>query len=525
MEAEYEERFGNVNENRITKEEVKKALKNEERESTGMDGIFVEMLQSGDISMLKWLVRVMNVCWMEGRVPQDWQDSCLVPIYKGKGDRAQCNNYRGISLLSVVGKVYGKVLIERVKMLTEEIISEEQGGFRKGRGCVDQVFTLRTLIEKHREKKKDLFVCFMDLEKAYDKVSRSKLWEVLEEYDINGKLLKGIKYFYRNSRACVRVNRNVSDYFNVDVGLRQGCVMSPWLFNVFMDSVIRRMDRVGKGAEVREQGGDNWDVSLLLFADDTVLVSDTGEGLEGLVTDFERICTERGLKINPKKSKVMWLKNERREDIDELMEWPGVQLEGQWLERVHNFRYLGMDIGDEGDMNAEINHRIAEGMKGLGGLKEIWKRGSLTREVKLRMFESICIPAVLYGCETWMVNRMVRRKVCVFEMNGLRAICDLSRRDRVRNVRIREICNWNKSLVTRVEQGVLKWFGHVNRMDDERLARKLFVSEVVGERGRGRPRWRWMDGVGDILRSKGLTVEEGLMMVYDRNDWRRLVYG
>ena len=87
-----------------------------------------------------------------------------------------------------------------------------------------------------------------------------------------------------------------------------------------------------------------------------------------------------------------------------------------------------------------------------------------------------------------MVNRMVRRKVCVFEMNGLRAICDLSRRDRVRNVRIREICNWNKSLVTRVEQGVLKWFGHVNRMDDKRLARKLFVSEVVGERGRGRPR-------------------------------------
>ena len=75
------------------------------------------------------------------------------------------------------------------------------------------------------------------------------------DLDINGKLLKGIKSFYRNSRACVRVNRNVSDYFNVDVGLREGCVMSPWLFNVFMDSVIRRMDRVGKGAEVREQGG------------------------------------------------------------------------------------------------------------------------------------------------------------------------------------------------------------------------------------------------------------------------------
>src|ERR1044072_7454424 len=105
--------------------------------SAGMDGIYVEMIRVGAGVIVDWLVRMFNVCWGEGKVPQEWQDACIVPIYKGKGNKMVCKNYRGISLLSVVGKIYGRVSVSRVKELTRERVGEEQGGFREGRGCVD----------------------------------------------------------------------------------------------------------------------------------------------------------------------------------------------------------------------------------------------------------------------------------------------------------------------------------------------------------------------------------------------------
>lgn len=175
-------------ERNISKEEVEVAVRKVKKgKSAGMDGIYGEMIKEGPRELFDWLVRLFNVCWREGRVPQEWQDSCIVPLYKGKGDRMVCKNYRGISLLSVIGKIYGKVLVRRMKELTSGGMGEEQGGFREGRGCVDQVFTLRLIAEKLREKNKMGYVCFLDLEKAYDRVCRRKLFEILKEMGLKGK--------------------------------------------------------------------------------------------------------------------------------------------------------------------------------------------------------------------------------------------------------------------------------------------------------------------------------------------------
>ena len=142
----------------------------------------------------------------------------MVPIYKGKGERTECKNYRGISMLSIGGKVYGRVLVDRVVKETEGRISDEQGGFRKGRGCVDQVFALRNVSEKNLEKQKDLYLGFMDLDKAYGKLDREGLWEVLRIYGVSGKLVQAVKSFYEESEACVRVCREESEWFDVRQG-------------------------------------------------------------------------------------------------------------------------------------------------------------------------------------------------------------------------------------------------------------------------------------------------------------------
>src|SRR6201990_623696 len=112
---------------------------------------------------------------------------------------------------------------------------------------MDHVFTLRIIEQKNIYQKQDVYMCFMDLEKAYDRVDRNKLWQVLSEYEIEEKVQEGIRALYRNSRACVRVNRMETEFFVVNNGLRQGCVMSPGLFNLFINKVVSKMDRVGKG--------------------------------------------------------------------------------------------------------------------------------------------------------------------------------------------------------------------------------------------------------------------------------------
>ena len=229
---------------------------------------------------------------------------CANILYKGS--KEECKNYRGISLLSIPGKVYGRIMIERVRNITESRIGEEQGGFRKGRGCIDQIFTLRMLVEKHLAKDRKMFAAFMDLEKAYDRVDWEALWEVLRIYGVGGKLLDALKDSYKGSKACVKYGGKISNYFDVGVGVRQGCVMSPWLFNVYMDGVIKEVKAKIAGAGVKMyESGDMWKVWTCLYADDAVLVAESESELQKVVNEFERVCTRRKLKVNVSKSKIM----------------------------------------------------------------------------------------------------------------------------------------------------------------------------------------------------------------------------
>ena len=506
----------------VEREEVVKALRKMKcGKAAGLDGIAVEFIKKGGDCVVDWLVRIFNVCMGRGEVPEDWRNACIVPLYKGKGDKGECSNYRGISLLSIPGKLYGRVLIERVKACTEHQIGEEQCGFRSGRGCVDQVFALKNVCEKYLDKQRDLYVAFMDLEKAYDRVDREALWKVLRIYGVGGKLLEAVRSFYQGCKACVRVGNEESDWFPVKVGLRQGCVMSPWLFNLFMDGVVREVNArvLERGASMQSVGDERaWEVSQLLFADDTALVADSSEKLQKLVTEFGKVCERRKLRVNVNKSKAI-----RFSRVEGQVDW-GVSLNGKKLEEVQCFRYLGVDLAANGSMEAEVSHRVGEGARVLGAMKNVWKERTISWRAKMGMFEGIVVPTILYGCEAWAIDRVVRRRVDVLEMKCLRNICGVRWFDRVSNVRVREMCGNKKSVVERAEEGVLKWFGHMERMSEERLTKKIYVSEVEGTRRRGRPNWRWKDGVKGILSGRGLSMQEGERSARNRVKWNDVVY-
>ena len=306
--------------------------------------------------------------------------------------------------------------------------------------------------------------------------------------------------------------------FDVKGGLRQECVMTPWIFNLYIGDIVRRMNREGKGAKLRN-GGEHEEVNVLLFADDTVIIAESEEELRELVSEFERECEMKGLKVNIGKTKTMKV-GEERMDNREILD---LRIRGEGVENVRKFKYLGVELMENGGMEEEVEHRMAEASRVIGALREIFKKG-VSREVKMRLYESIFVPTVLYGCESWVLNAKVRKKIEVVEMRILRDIANVRRIDRIRNARVREMCGCSASLEGIMERRILVWFGHVTRMNQERLVKYVMGAEVGGERGVGRPRKRWLDGVKEIIEEMGFSLEICEEFAEDRQGWRNGIY-
>ena len=330
----------------LTVSEVSTAIRGlKSGKAAGEDEIRPEMLKALTGNGVLWLTRVCQVAWKLGRAPKDWQTGVIIPIFK-KGDRKECTNYRGISLLSLPGKVYAKCLERKCRDIVESRLEEGQCGFHPGRSTTDQIFTLRQIFEISWEYAKDVFGCFVDLEKAYDRVPRDKLWGVLQEYGIDGHLLMAIKSFYQQSEVCVRVNGKRSQPFNVGVGLRQGCVLSPLLFIVYMNWIDKR-SRVDECVSI-----GSCKISRLIFADDLVLLASSESGLQHALSGFEAACASAGMKISTSKTEILHLS--RTPDKCAL------HVSGASLKQVEKFKYLGVVFTSDGRQNEELDVRMGK---------------------------------------------------------------------------------------------------------------------------------------------------------------------
>ncbi|KAK3561338.1 hypothetical protein QTP86_030637 [Hemibagrus guttatus] len=270
----------------------------------GVDEIRPEYLKSLDVVGLSWLTRLCNIAWRSGTVPLDWATGVVVPLFK-KEDRRVCSNYRGITLLSLPGKVYSRVLERRVRPLVKPQIQEEQCGFHPSCGTVDQLYTLHRVLEGSWEFAQPVHMCFEDLEKAFDHVPRSILWEVFWEYGVHGPLLRAVQSLYNQSRSLFQIASCKSDLFPVHVGLRQGCPLSRVLFIVFMDRISRR----SHGLEGVWFGDHR--ISLLLFADDVVLLAPSILDIQHALGHFAAECEVAGMRVRTSRSEAMVLDPEK----------------------------------------------------------------------------------------------------------------------------------------------------------------------------------------------------------------------
>ncbi|KAJ0173828.1 hypothetical protein K1T71_010977 [Dendrolimus kikuchii] len=248
----------------ITLEEIEwsiRSLKN--GKAVGIDSVSAEMIKSGGTCVRDAFLSLCNLCWRTGKVPKDWRRAVIVPLYKGKGSRMECASYRAISLISTASKVYAKIIEKRMRVVSDGLLWDAQGGFRNGRGCMDQVFSLRNIVEKQLAMGRKVFCGFVDLEKAFDRVVRKDLWDILPRYGINGQLMRAVQSTYEGCMACVRLDGSLSPWFDVNIGVRQGCVLSALLFILYLDDCLQRIRLMDVGVRMSDLV-----VSTLLYADD-----------------------------------------------------------------------------------------------------------------------------------------------------------------------------------------------------------------------------------------------------------------
>ena len=370
-----------------------------------------------------------------------------------------------------------KVILNRFKTQAEEIIAEEQAGFRAGRSTTEQIFNLRILCEKYLQHQQNLYHVFIDFKKALDRVRHAALWTTMRKNNISANLVRTIEKLYDKATSAVQMSGSIEEWFRTTVGIRQGCLLSPTLFNIFLERIMS--DALEEHDGKVSIGGRN--ITNLRFADDVDALAEEEQELEALVESLDKTCTRYKMEISAEKTKLMTnsANGIRRE----------IKVKGQKLGTVTNFKYLGAVVSDDGSKQ-EVLSRIAQA---LTKLKPIWRDNNICLGSKLKLMRSLVISIFLYTCESWTLTAELEKRTQAFEMRCYRRLLNISYRDHVTNEEVRrKIPAAIDELLTLVKKRKLRWFGHVSRSSG--LAKTILQGTVKGNRKRGRHKKRWESG-------------------------------
>lgn len=370
--------------------------------ASGTDNISAEMLKCGSTIATPFLTRLFNVVFTKGIYPSEWSKAIIVPIHK-KGTVHDADNYRGISLLNVISKCYTKVLSKRLTEWLDDNnkISECQAGFRKGYSTIDQIFNLNALIQKTLARKgRKLYVAFVDFKKAFDSVRHGKLFECLIKTGVKGRFLEALRAMYSSLISCVRVNDVYSDFFECPVGVRQGCVLSPTLFSMFINQLANHMNGAGRHGVQMLPG--LLELFILLFADDVALLSLTPIGLQNQLNLLENYCSQLQLEVNIQKTKIMVF---RKGGI--LSKHDVWYLNNEKVEVVNQYCYLGYIFSPTASPKIGTSQLVKKGKKALIALTNAFKKTrEMTPDAYFKIFDGKILPILTYASEVWGLNRL-----------------------------------------------------------------------------------------------------------------------
>ncbi|XP_076660673.1 uncharacterized protein LOC143364045, partial [Halictus rubicundus] len=381
-------------EEEIGMEEIERVIRRlKDGKAAGEDEMGNEIWRYGGENIRREVWKICNGVWNGEGWPEEWKTGVVVPIKK-KGDGRTVECYRGVTLLNTLYKIYTIVLEERLEKEVQEkrMVPENQTGFRKEKGTIDNIYVLNYIINRELAKKKGRILgCFIDLKAAFDSVNRSILWKELEERGVSEGIRERIEEVYRETTARVKVGDEMGEKFWVGRGVRQGCPLSAKLFILFMADLEERMTRRGKGGvEVRGKM-----LYTLQYADDLVLLAKEESGMRLMIEEFRMYIKEKGLEVNREKTKI--IRFERRRQEKKTWRWG----DGT-IEEVEEVKYLGYIFKKNGGQERQIEDRIR---KGGGAMRSVWGIGKRHFKDKYKrrewLFDVLVWPVMAYGVEIW----------------------------------------------------------------------------------------------------------------------------
>ena len=390
----------------LTLSEVEIALQNlHNGRSPAMLGYTSELLRYAKLSatpedpapahlLAPCLLVLFNAAFSAGQVPQSWKSSLVTPIFK-KGDATDTANYRPIAVGEPISRLYASILAQRLVQYTEEhqLRSPTQAGYRPELGTLHQGFALQHVIDKHRHARRPLYLCFVDLKSAYDKVQWPLLWQLLRRLGVHGDMLGAVQSLYDGCLLSMRVGGACGGSHSPSIGLRQGCPLSATLFGIFIDGLHHHLQTTCPEAGVQIR---SLRLTDLVYADDICLVASNSAQLQTLIDALATFCEALHMQVSVVKTKVMVVA-------------PGCSApatftcNGQHIEQVQSFKYLGLHFHASGNISHLIRPLKA---KATGSWAVVQRRHTQlqcgnTVHLKLQLLQSILVPSVHYGCELW----------------------------------------------------------------------------------------------------------------------------
>ncbi|BHF76404.1 hypothetical protein SprV_0501950200 [Sparganum proliferum] len=454
----------------------------------GSDAIPAEVYKHGGPQLMDHLTALFQEMWRQGEVPQDFKDATIVHLYKRKGNRQICDNHRGISLLNIAGKIFARILLNRLNNHLEQgLLPESQCGFRRHRGSTYMIFAARQLQEKCQEMRTHLYSTFVDLTKAFDTVNREGLWKIMQTFGCPERFIEMVRQLHDASEsttdaipiACIHHHRPRTPLrrrLRPEHHLGRGDATEH-------GPILCRLRELRSGHQHAEDSGD-----------------------APTATQLRHSHSPNAPPPPPPPPP------------------PQISVNGTQLQVVENFPYLGSTLYHNTKIDDEVANRISKASQAFGRLQStVWNRHGLQLRTKLKMYKAVILPTLLYGAETWTVYARQARRLNHFHLSCLRRILRLNWQDRIPDTEVLERTGI-LSIYTMLRQMQLRWSGHLVRMDDERLPKRLFYGDVAtGSRRQGGQIRRYKDTLKSSLKRLQINPANWEELALDRPTWRRTV--
>ena len=397
-------------------------------------------------------------------------------------------------MLSIVGKVFTRVLNNRLTKFAEKKtfgIVEEQGGFRPERGTEDQIFILTEVLKARSGR--TTYTAFIDVKKAYDTVWRDGLWIRLWEEGVRGKMWRMIREMYRTVQSSVLVDGEQTEMFELNTGVRQGCVMSPVLFSFFINGLAKEINKRTKGICVGDRK-----VRLLMYADDIVLMSETKRDLQNILDVVTTYSKKWRFRLNPKKGKsevMIFGRKPRKTGEDRI--W---KLAGEEVQETESYKYLGVELVSRPDFKKLKQRYVAEARKRMMSVWAMGMRGGeLPPSACCTVWNALVRPVLEYGAVIWGDVKWEEAEAVQREMGKMILRCSSKMAN---EVVLGELGWW--SLKARRDLLRLKFWGKiVSRMSSSRLVKHVYVeSRKRYEAGKSS---KWCKYTHELLKELGMN--------------------